>query len=215
VQDYVGASTAAPPVSKTVCATFDAVAQTFQANDLPSPIHDNDGKLAFLLQRVLKGYTNRDGSKKPQKAITLRVVQLMLRNQNNDDNDDIDTACGQLCSGAWFFVMQSYEYSKVYGDRCTKLLCLTNLRFFCDGQVVPHDHPKLHLVDSITVTFFFQKSDERDATITQHRTFDPELCPVHIWAAIIKCILSYPETGPKTSINTYMATQGYHLENDT
>lgn len=79
-----------------------------------------------------------------------------------------------------------------------------NLRFFRDGREVPHEHPELHLADSITITFFFHKNDERDATITQRRAFDPELCPVRIWAAIVKRILSYPGTGPKTTVNTYM-----------
>ncbi len=33
-----------------ICATFDAVAQTFQESDLPSPCHDDNWCLAFILQ---------------------------------------------------------------------------------------------------------------------------------------------------------------------
>jgi hypothetical protein len=53
VQTYSGASSASAPVSDTVQATFDAVAQTFRANNQPSPIHDDVGNLAFLLQQQL------------------------------------------------------------------------------------------------------------------------------------------------------------------
>ena len=54
-------------------------------------------------------------------------------------------------------------------------------------------------------------------TVPQHRTFDPMLCPVKFWAAVIKRILSYPGTRPNTPINTYMdkrKTPPGHLQDD-
>jgi hypothetical protein len=60
------------------------------------------------------------------------------------------------------------------------------------------------LADTISITFYFQKNDERDAVVTQHHTHDPKLFPVRLWAAIAKRILSYPGTDHKTSVNTYM-----------
>jgi hypothetical protein len=66
-----------------------------------------------------------------------------------------------------------------------------------------YDNPELHLADGVSITFTFQKNDERDATVTQHRTRDPELCPVLLWSAIIKRILSYPSTDIDSPINTY------------
>jgi hypothetical protein len=90
-----------PPVSSMICATFNAVAQAYQANNLLSPIHDADGKLAFILQQVVKGYANQDRpSEKRQTVITSRVIHLVthLRNTAND-SDDKDTTCGQLCGG--------------------------------------------------------------------------------------------------------------------
>jgi hypothetical protein len=47
-------------------------------------------------------------------------------------------------------------------------------------------------------------TNEQDAVVTQHRTHDPELCPVRLWAAIAKQILSYLGTDIHTSVNTYM-----------
>jgi hypothetical protein len=120
------------------------------------------------------------------------------------DASDCDTACGQLWGGAWFFAMHSCEYSKVYGNRCTKLLHLENLQFIRDKKELTLNHPELHLVDTISITFYFQKNDKRDTIVTQHRTHDPELCAIRLWAAIAKRILAYPGTDHKTSVNTYM-----------
>eukprot|EP00978_Attheya_sp_CCMP212_P021309 scaffold62029_cov65-Attheya_sp.AAC.2 len=56
VQTYANASKASPPVSGTVRATLDAVSQAFKSHNRPSPIHDEStGRLAFILQRQLKG----------------------------------------------------------------------------------------------------------------------------------------------------------------
>jgi hypothetical protein len=70
VQEYSGAQSAAPPISSTIHATFDTVAHAYRAHDQPSLIHENDGKLAYVLQWSLRGYANKDPSEKPQKVIT-------------------------------------------------------------------------------------------------------------------------------------------------
>jgi hypothetical protein len=76
------------------------------------------------------------------------------------DDFDGDTACGQLCGSAWFFTMRSCEYSKGYGDWCTKLLCIENLHFFCNKKELPYDHPELHWANMISITFYSQKNDK-------------------------------------------------------
>jgi len=203
VQTYKGASDATPPISSTVRATFDAVAQAFRTEDLPSPLHDASGKLAFILQWQLRGYTNKDASSMPQKAATPRI----LREMDKVDAIPTDQACSQLSRGAFFFAMRSCEYLSVSGERRTKLLCLENVQFFRNKKELPHDHAELHLADCVLITFVFQKNDERDATVTQHRTLDPVLCPVKAWSAIVKRILSYG-CGPKTEVNTVRLDNG-------
>mmetsp|Transcript_28009 Transcript_28009/g.50716 ORF Transcript_28009/g.50716 Transcript_28009/m.50716 type:complete len:213 (-) Transcript_28009:511-1149(-) len=115
-----------------------------------------------------------------------------------------DVACGQLAGGAFFYAMRSCEYTKVSGDRRTKLLEIRNFEFFRDNKLMDLNHPELHLADVCVVTSFFQKNDKQDDSVPQHRTFDPVLCPVKCWASVIKRILSYPSTGPNTPINTYL-----------
>jgi hypothetical protein len=59
------------------------------------------------------------------------------------------------------------------------------IRFFRNHRNLPHDSPTLHLVDSISITFEFQKNNKQDVTITMHWTGDATMCPVIAWASII------------------------------
>ena len=171
---------------------------------MASPLHDVDGRLAFILQRQLKGYTNQDPSAKPQKALTPRILRELVRAEVTA----LDCAVSQLSRGAFFFAMRSCEYSTVSGERRTKLLTIANIRFFRNKREIPHDHPDLHLADCVAITFTFQKNDERDATVTMHRTLDPLLCPVKVWATIVRRVLAIPGTGPATPVNTYSDSDG-------
>jgi hypothetical protein len=44
--------------------------------------------------------------------------------------------------------------------------------------------------------------------ITQHRSSDPLLCPVKVWARIIRRLTSYQLTSPTTQVNTYIHPDG-------
>eukprot|EP00978_Attheya_sp_CCMP212_P015464 scaffold39906_cov57-Attheya_sp.AAC.8 len=192
VQTYANASKASPPVSGTIRATIDAVSQAFKQHKRPSPIHDEDtGKLAFILQRQLKGYTNADGSVRHQKAITphlLREVSKMALTES-------DQVASELSRGAFFFAMHSCEYLKVLGtERCTKLLTIANIRFYHDRQEMPHDHPELHLADCVNITI--APTTRCSAQFAAGRT------------AIVRHILSYPGTGLTTPVNVYQDASG-------
>ena len=60
--------------------------------------------------------------------------------------------------------------------------------------------------DSVSIMFEYQKRDERSDTITQHRTGDPLLCPVHQWGAIIHRIRAYPESCDHTPVNMILSS---------
>jgi len=114
-------------------------------------------------------------------------------------------AIAQLAIGAFFFAMRSCEYLRTNiaeEKRRTKTLRVRNIRFFRKGRLVPHTHRSLALADTVSITFEFQKSDERHETITMHRSGDTVLCPVRAWAAIVRRILSYPGTTSDTNVNT-------------
>jgi hypothetical protein len=160
----------------------------------------------FILQRQLKGYTNQDPAEKPQKALTPSILRALIAVRHTT----LDEAVSQLTVGAFFFAMRSCEYSKVPDSdaRRTKLLTVKNIRFFRNRRELPHNDPNLHLADSVSITFEFQKNDERDITITMHRTGDADLCPVLAWSRIIRRVCRIPGTTVDSPVCTYQKANG-------
>jgi len=78
--------------------------------------------------------------------------------------------------------MTSCEYVKVSGENQTKLLTLSNIRFYMHRRLLPHDDSHLTLADNVSIMFTFQKCEEQDDIITQHQTNHDNLCPVCQWA---------------------------------
>ncbi len=99
-----------------------------------------------------------------------------------------------LFIGAFFFAMRSCEYLSVSGTRRTKLLKLKNIRFFKNRKELDHIDKLLHEADTVSITFEFQKKDTKNDTITQHKSTDTLLCPVKVWARIIKRLLEHNDT---------------------
>lgn len=116
-------------------------------------------------------------------------------------NNELSTAIGQLTTGALFFGMRSCEYSKVTGDRKTRLLRLKDIRFF-KGRQELHKHANMDLraATTVTITFRQQKNGQKDADITMHNS-KSDLCPVIAWGQIVKRILTYPNTNLETTVN--------------
>ena len=106
--------------------------------------------------------------------------------------------------------MRSCEYLKVSASeqRRTKALTLHNLRFFLHGNELPHHHPELHAADTITITFIFQKNDERNEDVTMHCTLDPLLCPVKSFASIVRRIRSHPAATDSTPVYMFTNSTG-------
>ena len=177
----------------TVRSSMDHVAQTFRDNDEPYPKLDRSGNTSSLLLRQLKGYTNLDGNEIQQKAIPPLLIRKLAENQSTDNN----LAAGQLGVVAFFFAMRSCEYLTTptpKHKKRTKILCINNIRFFTKGKLIPHHSKNLHRADTVTITFEMQKSDERNESVTMHRTGDKIICPVIMAANIVKRILTYPKT---------------------
>ena len=100
---------------------------------------------------------------------------------------------GKLAGAAHFWVMRSCEYAQVptAEQRQMKQLCIRNIVFIRDGETLTQSSPSLHLADCVLVTFERKKNDRKADTFTQWRTSDELLCPVKIWALIIRRIMSY------------------------
>ena len=121
---------------------------------------------------------------------------------HNDALTDVDKAISELTIGGFFYAMRSCEYSSTSGERRTKILRIRNIEFRYRNRVIDHSDPNLARAETVSITFEYQKRDERDEVITHHHSGDPLLCPVRSWAKVVKRILSYSGTDPNTKVNT-------------
>jgi hypothetical protein len=110
---------------------------------------------------------------------------------------------GDLVAAAHFWAMRSCEYLKVSKpeQQQTKQLCLRNIAFIKNREFIDHSSPNLHLADCVSVTFERQKNNRKSDTVTQWKTADPILCPVKIWASIVRRILSYKGTTKNSPVS--------------
>jgi hypothetical protein len=84
----------------------------------------------------------------------------------------------------------------------TKLLCLQNIRFFTDRQLLLAPLDNLEFADSVAMTFEMQRNDQKHDTVIHSRTDDPILRPVLQWAHLVNRIWTYPGTTEDTSVCT-------------
>jgi len=61
-----------------------------------------------------------------------------------------------------------------------------NMVFRKGGRILPHSSPRLHLADTIAITFEYQKRDKRNDTVTQWRTGDSIYCLVVVSATVVR-----------------------------
>ena len=179
----------APLAESTVSDTLNHVAAVFRENGHDDPKRDAERNVARLLRRQLRSYKKDDPKEVQQKALPVCVLRLIL----SSNSTEIRQAMGELAGAAHFWAMRSCEYAKVpkAEQRQTKQLCIRNIVFIKDGESIEHKSLSLHLADCVSVTFERQKNDRKADTVTQWRTSDELLCPVKIWASLIRRINSY------------------------
>ena len=194
--------------SRSVHAAMYHMASSFRANNRPYPRHDCNHKLAVILHCQFKGYTNHDPAKKPQKAITASILLWLHKLAITH----VKKAMSELVMGAFFFAMCSCEYSSVTGKWHTKLLTLSNIRFFQHKRQLKHTDPNLSRANHVLITFEFQKREEQSDTITQEWSGHLQLCLSWLWASIVYRIWSYSGTNPDTHINTILRPDGKQSE---
>ena len=183
----------------TVRGAISYVAQTFRDNDRPNPTKDEDGELGRLLSRLYRSFRNDDPNPVQQKALPACVLRELAKLNSSETQK----ATSQLSIGAFFFAMRSCEYLKVpqAEKRRTDVLRLRNIRFFRNGREMTHNNPWLEYADCVSVTFEWQKKDERMDTVTQMASRDLILCGVRQWAAVVKRIWSYPGATEDTPVS--------------
>ena len=76
--------------------------------------------------------------------------------------------------------------------------------------MITRNAKNLHYADTLTVTFENQKSDERNESVTMHRTGDKFMCQVIALANIVKIICTYPKTSVASQINLLLIGRRIH-----
>jgi hypothetical protein len=106
-----------------------------------------------------------------------------------------------------FFAFRSCEYLKVLQAEQlqTEQLCMRNICFFKDGNIVPHTHPNLEFADCVSITFEHQKQEDKHNIITQESSGDSVLCPVRFAAGLVRRIWSYKGTDSNTKVSAYIS----------
>jgi hypothetical protein len=121
----------------------------------------------------------------------------------------LDQTIVQLMGLGMFFAFRSCEYLKVLQAEQlqTEQLCMRNICFFMDGDIVPHTHHDLEFVDCVFITFEHQKQEEKHNTITQESSGNLVLCPVRFAAGLVRCIWSYKRIDSNTRVSTYISNR--------
>ncbi len=108
-----------------------------------------------------------------------------------------------------FFAFRSCEYLKVSQaeQRQMEQLCMRNIHFFKDGEIIPHTHPDHEFADCVSITFEHQKQEDKHNTITQESSGDLVLCLVRFAAGLVQCIWSYKGTDSNTQVSAYISNK--------
>jgi hypothetical protein len=85
---------------------------------------------------------------------------------------------------------------------------LHHIRSFKGKMELKHSGPNLSSASTVSITFELQKKETKFDTITHHRSNHKMICPVIIWARIVKRIRSYPNSSDQTKVNTYRDNKG-------
>lgn len=151
-----------------------------------------------------------DGNEARQKAIPISVIKR-IHKLYSTSHDPMSVASTQLIIGAFFFAMRSCEYSKTtspHESKRTRILTIANIQFFKDSKLINHDNTNLQDADIVSITFVSQKNGEKNQTISMHNSRDQFLCPVKIWATIVKRIRSCKGSSDTSQVNTFMSKNG-------
>jgi hypothetical protein len=189
----------APLAHSTVRDTLNLVAAAFRDNGRDDPKQDAENNVAQLLRHQLRLYSKDDPKELQQKALPICVLHLILASKLTE----IRTSMGHITAAAHFWAMRSCKYLKVpkAEQQQTKQLCLRNIAFIKDGEILDHSSAKLNLANCIAITFEQQKNDRKANTVTQWKTNNASLCPVKIWTSIITLIRSYKGTNANSPVS--------------
>jgi hypothetical protein len=198
-QGQFSRATDAPLAHSTVRDTLNLVAVAFRDNRRDPPKQDAENNVAQLLWRQLRSYSKDNPKELQQKALPVCILHLILTSKSTE----IRTAIGHLVAAVHFWAMRSCKYLKVpkAEQRQTKQLCLCNIAFVKDKEILDHSLAKLNLANCIAIIFEQQKNNRKADTVTHGKTNNVSLCPVKILMSIVTRIHSYKGTNANSPVS--------------
>jgi hypothetical protein len=189
----------------SISGAISHVCQTFHKHSQPNPSLDEDGKTGFLLQQKLRAFKKADPAEKHQKGIPMLIISALAKQQLSK----LDQAIIQLTGLSMFFAFRSCEYLKILQGEQHQMeqLCMRNICFFKDGEIIPYTHPALELTDCVSITFERQKQEDKHNMITQESSGDSVLCPMRFAAGLVRRIWSYKGTDSNTQVSAYISNR--------
>ncbi len=140
-----------------------------------NPTHGNGSQsLHPLLTRQFRGMRNLDPGEVQQKALPVSVYRELHR-VAAASSLLLDSTIAWLQTMAYFWCMQSCEYSDVQGERRTKILCVRNIRFFdSNNRDISSNLRSLASAATVSITFEYQKKEVRNDTISHQCSGDKQ-----------------------------------------
>ena len=102
---------------------------------------------------------------------------------------ETERANWQLRTATFFWVMRSCEYLLILqAEKNEDRYFATEEHKVLQGwnSFAAHNNPQCDFADCVSITFEFQKKDERNDSVTQKDTNHAFMSPVKIWYAIIQ-----------------------------
>jgi integrase len=157
------------------------IAQTIVLAGYANPRRSYGSKdLDLPFSRLMKAYKCEDPAPQPQLALPARAVRVITAYYYTKQTPWA-TALADLLTIAFFFLLRSGEYAMPTSRNKTRAVQFRcqDVRFFSNGQVVPHNVPldTLRQADSVRLYIDNQKNGARGSTM-HHTATTEAFCPV-------------------------------------
>jgi integrase len=160
-------------------------------------------ELDLPFSRLLKNYKCEDPAPKPQLALPARAIRCGVEHYRAKNTPGA-SALADLLTIAFFFLLPPGEYAMPTWRTKTRTVQFRrqDVRFFFNGQVVPHTVPLATLLQADSVRLYIdnQKNGERGSTMHHTATGDP-FCPVQALANRVHALYSVAPLNDGLSIS--------------
>jgi integrase len=157
------------------------VAQAIVLAGYPDPRRSSGSKdLDLPFAKLFQTYKTEDPAPKPQLALPVRAIQCIVTFYRNKGTP-LACAIADLLTIAFFFLLRPGEYTmpSARTKTCTVQFRRQDVRFFRNGQVLPHSAPleTLRQADAVRLFIDNQKNGQRGSTM-HHTSLPGAFCPV-------------------------------------